>query len=189
MKSNQYKLILYAFMLLSVIWACKKDEDQVKLPPSILNSPELITSMVLRFTDSTNISNIIFAEFRDPDGRGGNSYTKFDSIKLSSNKTYFLNVIILDETKNPLDTISKEILKEAKDHLFCFTPLGSSAVVTITDKDENNNPVGLQSKWRTSSAGNGFMKIVLKHQANGLKNGTCSPGETDIEVNFNTKIQ
>jgi hypothetical protein len=36
--------------------------------------------------------------------------------------------------------------------------------------------------------GTGTSRVVLKHQV-GVKNGTAAPGETDIDVLFQSKIQ
>jgi len=73
------------------------------------------------------------------------------------------------------------------DHLFCFTPSGANVSITRTDSD-GVYELGLQSQWITGAASDGTTQIVLKHQP-GIKDGSCSPGETDIELNFNTKIQ
>lgn len=181
------KQLLVATALSLLIAGCKKDKDQIELPQPILNSPELITSLALKFTDSSATGTVIMAEFRDPDGPGGNLASKFDTIKLKPNKTYFLDVIVLDETKNPIDTVSKEILKEKNDHQFFFTHTGVNISTSYLDSDDKGYPVGLRSKWRTKEAGTGTSKIVLKHQV-GIKNGTEAPGETDIEVSFQTRV-
>jgi len=188
MKKQLFKLLTPALLLMLFWSGCKKDRDQVAVPPPVLNAPELITSMVLVFTDSSNVSNIIKAEFRDPDGPGGNAATKFDTIKLSPNKTYSLNILLLDETKNPIDTVSEEIWKERNDHQFFFSHSGINVSITYLDVDGNGYPVGLTTKWRTGIASLSTSKITLKHQA-GTKNGTMGPGETDVEVNYQTKIQ
>ena len=111
------------------------------------------------------------------------AYDRFDTIRLDSNCTYFATILLLNETASPVDTISNEVLEETDDHLFCFTPSGSSASVTVTDRDGNNLPIGLQSTWITTSAGSGTMNVTLHHQP-GIKNGDCALGETDVEVLF-----
>jgi hypothetical protein len=182
------KSALTLVLFICIWWSCKKDKDLVAVPQPILNSPELITSMVLMFTDSANVSDLIKAEFRDPDGPGGNSATKFDTIKLKPNKTYLLNLILIDETKMPFDTISNEIAKEKNDHQFFFSHTGLNLSTSYLDKDGNGLPVGLLTKWRTSNASIGSSKITLKHQV-GIKNGTIAAGDTDAEVIYQTKIQ
>lgn len=188
MKQKMTNVMLAGILLVGLIAGCKKDNDQVPVPQPVINEQEVITTMMLSFVDSANTSNIRYATFRDPDGDGGASYDIFDTIILQPNKTWYTSITLLNETVSPADTISNEVLEEANDHLFCFSPSGTSAIVTITDLDGNSLPIGLQSKWKTTSTGVGTMQIELKHQA-GVKNGSCSPGETDININFQVKVQ
>ena len=181
--------MLLAALVVSTTWTgCIKDKDPVSVPQPPDNEPEVITTLALTFVDSANTSDVRYATFRDPDGDGGAGPDIFDTIKLASGKTWLTSILILNETVSPADTISNEVLEEADEHLFCFSPTGTSATVTITDLDDNSLPVGLQSKWKTASAGTGTMEIRLKHQP-GVKDGTCEPGETDIDVIFRVQIQ
>lgn len=176
-------------VLLAILFAisCKKDKDLQPLPPPITNSPELITSMKLIFTDSANTANTVSAYYNDPDGPGGNSAIQFDTIKIQPNKTYLVNLLLFDQTKSPVDTISKEIWKERDEHMFFFQHSNVSIQTIYLDADTKNLPVGLSTKWRSGSSGIGTSKITLKHQVD-TKDGTISPGETDAEVLFKTKI-
>lgn len=183
MKKNILLLAATCAVLTAI--SCKKD---VSNPTPPTNESEVITTLRLVFVDSANTSDIRIAEFRDPDGPGGVSYDRFDTIRLARNSTYYTQIILLNETVNPADTISKEVLEEGDEHLICYTPSGTSAAVTSTDLDSNNLPIGLQSIWHTTAAGNGAMLIVLKHQP-GIKNGNCSVGETDVEVDFPVEVQ
>jgi hypothetical protein len=182
--------LLVATLAIAAMWTgCKKDDETVPAPkPPSNQEEEVITTMKLTFVDSSNTSNIKYATFRDPDGDGGKLYDIFDTVRLESNKTWITTVLLLNETVSPADTISNEVLEEGFDHLFCYTPAGKSATVIKTDLDKNNLPIGLESKWRTTSTGLGTMLIELKHQP-GSKNGTCAPGSTDIQVLFPVKIQ
>jgi len=182
------KLMFAAIISASIITGCKRDDDLVPVPQPVVNESEVITTIKLTLVDSSNSSNIKYATFRDPDGDGGTGFDVFDTIILEANKTWYTTVLLLNETVSPADTISNEVLEEANDHLFCFSPSGTSATVTITDTDGNSLPIGLQSKWKTTSAGTGTMQVELKHQP-GIKDGTCAPGETDIDVIFQVIIQ
>ncbi|MSP69390.1 MAG: hypothetical protein EXR20_03885 [Bacteroidetes bacterium] len=188
MKRKTMKL-LFATLAVATIWTgCKKDKDLVPVPQPVQNESEVITTMKLTFVDSSNISNIKYATFRDPDGDGGLGYDIFDTIRLEPNKTWITTIILLNETVSPADTISNEVLEEGVDHLFCFSPTGISATVIKTDLDANSLPIGLQSKWRTTATGLGTMQVELRHQP-GIKDGSCTPGDTDIDVVFQTQIQ
>ena len=187
------KIIQIAFEALIVVAlcsGCKKDENLVITPPPVENESEVMTTFKLTFVDSEGISPMVTAEYRDPDRDGGNSAVRFDTIKLLSNKTYLVEVLILDETKNPVDTTSKEVLKEANDHLFFYTHSGVNETITIIDRDTHAStplPIGLQTKWKTMAASTGTTSIVLRHQP-GVKDGMYAPGETDIDLTFSTKI-
>jgi len=188
MKKRTSILMLIALAAVTIWTGCKKDNDTVPDPPPPGNLEEVITTMKLTFVDSSNASNIKYATFRDPDGDGGLTYDIFDTIKLDANKTWITTILLLNETENPVDTASNEVLDEGYDHLFCFTPTGTSATVIKTDVDNNGFPIGLQTTWYTTSAGNGTMQVELRHQA-GVKDGTCTPGDTDISVDFQVKVQ
>lgn len=191
MKNQMNYLILAMIVVASIFTGCKKDKDTVPTPPVPTNVGEVLTTFTLYFTDSANSANVVSATFRDPDGDGGNPFTQFDSINLQANTTYYAQVVILNETVSPADSISNEILAEANDHLFFYTINGANATVTITDFDTNTPtplPLGLQTKWRTGSISNGTSQIILKHQP-GVKDGTFAPGSTDIDLTFQTNIQ
>ena len=190
MKTKMKTIALSAVFSAALFTGCKKDKDPIPDPPPPVNEEEIITTFTLYFTDSANTSNVVSAAFRDPDGDGGNPYTEFDTIKLMPNKTYYAQVIILNETKSPADSISNEVEEEANDHLFIYTSIGTNTTITITDTDANTPPLslGLASKWKTGSAAMGTTRIVLKHQP-GMKDGTAAPGSTDIDLLFHTKIQ
>lgn len=188
MKTKMIKSMFAGLTLALAVVGCKKDDDLVPLPDPIVNEQELITTMKLTLIDSSDASNVRTATFRDPDGDGGVSFDLFDTIRLEPAKTWYVSILLLNETASPIDTISNEVLEEAIDHLICFSPSGNSATVLITDVDGNSFPIGLQSKWKTTSSGLGTMQIELKHQP-GIKNGTCGVGETDIDILFPVKIQ
>lgn len=186
---NSIRILTAATILgMSFFAGCKKDEDDVA-DPSTTNTSEVMTTVKLTFTDSAGVAPTVTAQYRDPDGDGGNSAVQFDVIQLMANKTYFATVVIKDETKNPVVTISDEIADESNDHLFFYTPTNVNLTVTLTDQDSNTPPLplGLNTKWKTQSASNGTVRLVLRHQP-GVKDGTYAPGETDIDLIFNTTI-
>lgn len=177
------------FMALGIILAfsgCKKDDDPVQTPPEP-NESELITTFTIVFTDMGGTQPTVTATFKDLDGDGGNAPSVFDTIYLAPSTTYAAEILLLNESINPADTISNEVQDEANDHLFCFYPTGANVSISRTDSD-GVYEIGLQSQWVTGTVSNGTTQIILKHQP-GIKDGTCSPGETDIELNFVTIIQ
>lgn len=181
-KINQKLQVLALAISISIAFtACKEDEPKPDNKP--VNQSELITTVKLIFTDSATGSKTT-AIFKDLDGEGGNAPSQFDTIQLAANKSYTTQILLLDESKTAVDTISNEVMEENDEHLFVFTKTGVNIIFSITDKDANNLPVGLSSIWRTSGVSTGTTTVTLKHQPDGIKNGTAAPGETDVEVTF-----
>jgi|JI9StandDraft_2_1071091.scaffolds.fasta_scaffold29329_3 hypothetical protein len=174
---------LFVIALATVgLQSCKKD-------PPVNSESEVITTLQIVATDSATGTTAGVFTFKDLDGDKPTPPSVFDTIKLAPNKTYNVSLIVLDESKNPIDSTSNEIAEEADDHLFFFESTPAALVnVVIQDKDSKNLPLGLLSKWTTGTTGSGTTRITLRHQP-GEKNGTFSPGDTDIEVTFNTLIQ
>ena len=163
--------------------------DDVVNPPNP-NEQELITTLIINLTDSVSLAQTSF-QFDDPDGEGGNPPSRFDTILIEANRTYFAQIILLNKSVTPVDTISNEVLEEGVDHQFFFTTTDVSTVISYADADINGNPIGLETIWRDGSASNGNIQVVLKHQP-----GTKSPapgnpaiGETDVQIDFITRVQ
>lgn len=184
---NVEKSLIAVGMIALSLSSCKKDDDLVAVPPPDQNEVEVITTFTITFTDIGGTQPSASATFKDLDGDGGNAPSQFDTIFLAPNTTYSAEIVLLNETESPADTISNEVLEEAVDHLFCFSPSGNDVTITRTDTD-GTYELGLQSQWVTGSASTSTTNITLKHQP-GVKDGTCAPGETDIELDFVTKIQ
>lgn len=183
---KKYVAIMIGFAFL--VTACKKDKTTVTNPTNP-NEEELITTFKITFTDVNGVLPAVEAQFVDIDGVGGNDPTTFDSIFLAPNATYAANITLLNESASPVEDITAEVEEEGVDHLFCFElSAGLNMVITRTDLDANNLPIGIQSQWVTTSASSGTSTIRLRHQP-GVKTGDCAPGETDIELTFQTYIQ
>lgn len=172
------------------VTGCKKDDDQVPVPPPIVNEPETITTVKILFTDSANVAPAVAATFSDPDGDGGNPPSQVDTIRLMPNTTYYAEVLLLDMSKNPVDTISNEVAEEANDHMLFFHASGANVTIAYNDQDTNTPPlpIGLDTKWKTASPGNGNVQVIMKHQP-GVKDGSETPGNTDVDVTFPIRIQ
>ncbi|MBL7765966.1 MAG: hypothetical protein JNJ58_07740 [Chitinophagaceae bacterium] len=182
-KNKTYSaLIAIFFGLILTTTACKKP-----VTPPNPNEEELITTLLMTFTDSAGVKPSTTVAFKDPDGDGGNNPTQWDTIKLAASTTYNMSLLLLDESKSPADTISNEVLAEASEHLFCFTISGANCQVKRTDSD-GTYEIGLQSKWTTGAISNGNAEVMLRHQP-GTKDGTCTPGATDISLSFLMQIQ
>lgn len=196
-------------MLAVTFTACKKDKKddptpQQPAPPA--NQAELITTMKVTLHDTTTHTNTTYV-FSDLDGPGGNPATfggtnQSDSvISILSNHVYETTILLLDETKSPVDTISNEVEEEGVDHMFFFNSItptgnpfntylsGSMTNIKYQDLDANNKGIGLSTLWTAPSMmmSKSPLTIELKHQP-GVKDGSYAPGETDIQVGFKLKV-
>ena len=114
-----------------------------------------------------------------------------ESIRITELENYRKNQIEVEKTKsnvvasNSEEDLTIEIQNESDEHLVCFESglLGTALSNIITDSD-GTYPIGIQSEWIVNSKANGTMIISLKHQPDGLKNGSCDVGETDVEIEF-----
>lgn len=176
---------LFLLAALSVLFiACNDDDDNPVTPP---NEEEVITTVILTFTDTAGVSIPLVYQFRDPDGEGGMDPIQFDTIRLAENRYYNVSVTLLNESETPPEDKTQEILDEDDEHLFCYVVSGANLAITRTDSD-GTYEVGLQSDWDAGAASNGNTLMTLKHQP-GEKDGTCGPGEIDIELDWVVEIQ
>lgn len=194
-KKNIHAKALLLLSFACMLYACKKDDKDVSMPANS-NDQELITTVRLVVSTDASPTDLKYFSYRDIDGDGGVP-PKIDTIRLLENTAYTVRVLLLDETKTPIDTISNDIEATEKDaHQFFYSKLGMyDLTTTYLDFDDNSVPVGLRISINT---GAGFTtkankyKVVLKHQP-GLKpktgNGNANLGETDVEVDFPILIQ
>lgn len=212
MKKMKTKIMTIVAVSILVFAACKKDkkEDPAPATPNNpTNTSEVITTMKIYIKDSitgNQITGSLFI-FKDADGDGGSAGgflpNAADSlITLNDSTTYLAEIILLDETKTPADSISNEVVEEGQEHMFFFeqtnptgtpytTMLTSSGVkITYLDLDANNRGIGQQFKIRTYGSTMGSQhpfRVTLRHQP-GAKDGTFAPGETDVEIKFKVKV-
>ena len=177
-------LLLVLFTL-----ACKRNNNSAPNPQD-QNEEELITTVSLIIKEGSTLVDTF--SFRDVDGVGGASPT-IEQVILSANKTYSCTLLLLDESKNPTDTISAEVEEEKNEHQFFFHPSGgANLTITYDDADDNGVPLGLLTTFTTGAISTGKLGVVLKHQPDVKPtsgNGNESLGETDVEVEFDVVIQ
>jgi hypothetical protein len=183
-------VLLTTIVTLIFFWsACNKQEKAVAPP---VPGNEFITTLKLVATnaaDSTDTVSGASTKLNPNDTSAPD--TSLARLTLRANAVYNVKVMLLDETKNPPDDITPEILQRENYHLFCFTIAPAlNLSVQRTDHDTNNPPleIGLTDKFTTGNASSGNLEVVLHHQPN-VKNGTCDPGSIDIDVNFTINIK
>lgn len=178
LKSKAYFLSSFLLATLLLLMSCGEDPDPV-------NEEELITTVILKFTPVMGGPTVNFT-WRDLDGDGPNQPV-IQTITLNANTTYSVAIQLLNESETPAEDITEEIEEEADEHLFCFeVSNGLNLSITRTDTD-GAFEVGLESEWVAGAASTGQVTVILKHQP-GVKNGSCAPGEVDVEATFPVTI-
>jgi hypothetical protein len=139
---------------------------------------ELITTIKLTLTPTTAGSAKTFI-WSDPDGIGGNAPKQADTIACDSGINYNSELQFF----NGDNDITTEIKNEGGEHFVCFTGPATDVMEIIYKDSDGTYPIGLSAEWKVKKKTTGIIRIALKHQPK-TKDGTCSPGETDVDVTF-----
>ncbi|MEL6672881.1 MAG: hypothetical protein AAFR61_11840 [Bacteroidota bacterium] len=167
-KAIIYRLALVAMVLpFFLTTACTPEEPD--------GGEEEITTVTLTFTNGPTVT------WKE----GGATPT----ITLDANTTYAVAATFLnEEDPNDVEDVTEEIRAEDDEHIVCYEVTGgANLTITRTDSD-GTYEVGLATSWVTTDASSGTMLLKLRHQP-GVKDGTCTPGDSDVEVDFNVEIQ
>ena len=185
---NFRKVILY-LVLGAVVASC------AKTPPAIVSHPlsnEFLTTTILNLQNTSNANDKpTISYYLDPNNPTAAPVITPATLNLTKNSTYTCKIVILDQTKTPVDTVSDVIKQRENIHLFVFFASTNLMLTdSITDRDTNIPPLpfGLQSQIKTGAASTGTLRVVLRHQPN-VKNGTYGPGSTDLDVTYPVSIQ
>ena len=183
MKKN-IEIFVLVFVLSVMLSSCKKD------PIVDPNEEELLTTVRITLTEKISGTQSVF-EFKDLDGEGGQAPSKFDQIVLNTQTAYDCSLEFLNESADPIDDITAEILEEGEDHEIFFSATNSLVAFSNLSKDINDLPLGLTSTWTSSNAtGNGTLTVTLKHKPGTKASGDpVSKGETDVSLDFTLIIQ
>lgn len=187
---KQFKT-LGILLISTLIYSCTDKEDSSVKPGISINpnQEELITTVEIQLSDSNHIP-LDTVSFNDPDGDGGIP-PSIDTLKLGKGQKYFVKLNFLDKS-NPADIkdITAEIKAEGDEHLICFDPMNISGLNIIRTDSDGTYELGIESSWTVdanANSNNGKLRLSLKHQP-GVKDGTCAPGTTDVEIDFPVTI-
>lgn len=189
------KYLTLALAIAGAAVGCKKDEEDPLTPtPPVVNEEEVITTLILTFTDQENAANVFEMRSTDLDGDGGNAPV-ITSDPLPNNRAFNLAVRVLNESGDPAEEITEEIEAEDEDHQFFFQPVGTTLLVNYADADGNGAPVGLINTASTAAPGVGTLTVILRHEPDKTAPGVITGdimnagGETDIEVEFPVTVE
>ena len=193
--------LLAMLAVLTVFTGCGDDDEA----PEPENELEVITDVMVIFTNDADPSDVVTASAQDPDGEGVQELQILGEINLAANTTYTLTYSIFNNLETPGEDIGAEILEEDDEHqlFFSFTadafssPTGDGNIdvasdpINYNDEDDNGNPVGLNTTWTTGDAlAGGTFTAQLQHQPD-VKTATSGArdGDTDFELAFVLNIQ
>ncbi len=181
------RIALGVLMATVLMTSCKKDKPEE-------NEEEVITTMRLTFVP-VGAGTTVTYQYDDSDGPGGAAPTQ-QEIVLAPSKTYNVTVQLLNKTETPVEDVTLEVLGEKEAHRFYYEPTaGSNITVSGLDTDANAVPLGVTSMWATGAVATGKVKVTLRHYAGIPPNKavgdpvSSSKSATDIDVEFNTRIQ
>lgn len=192
------KLTLALATSILIFSACDKANiDPTK--PQNNNQQELITTVLLNGYNVNNPSSNQFSvKWEDLDGDGGNA-PQIDTLQLDSGISYSVQVLLLDKTKTPFDTISNEVIEEADEHQLFYTlsaNLNDKINIARLDTDNNNPPLPLGLDIRITPSHImpylipflGSVNIKLSHY-DGVPKTTSPSSESDIDITFPIRIK
>ena len=174
----------YALLTLAVL-GCSDDDT----PPEIINEDELITTVILTLTPDSGDQVVLTTIDLDGDGPDEPVTTVVGSF--SENTQYQGAVQFLNETEDPAEDITQEVIEEADEHQVFYT-VGEGLNITTTylDSDSNGNPLGVSITLETGEASSGSLTVTLRHEPVKPNDGLESAGgETDISTSFDVSIQ
>lgn len=173
--------------MILMLASCKFPERTV----APTNDNEAITTVMLTLTSQTDSTDVRTALI---DNLGSNRPDfSHDTLKLTPNRTYNCKIGMVNKLTDPFSDATAEIRELANEHLLIYTPAESlHLIVTITDQDTNPPPgpypIGLTSVFSSGTASAGKLSVVLRHQPD-TKNGTATPGTSDLDTSFDVVIR
>jgi hypothetical protein len=127
---------------------CSKSPETVT---PALPGNEFLTTVQLQLTNTANPADVQLCSSTQMSPythtyQVDSIYNSNAFLRLKANSTYAGRVIILDETQNPVDTVSIEILARENYHLFFFEP---SPVLSTSFAVSNTTTYIPQNEWLT----------------------------------------
>ena len=183
------QILLFPLLLVALIFTGCSNDDNTQ--PEPVNEEEVITTMTVILSPSGG-GTVVTLQKKDLDGDDGpNQPVITVSGNLTAGTTYSGVIQVLNETETPAENITEEVLEEANEHQFFFTPAGGLNVsTTYSDQDDNGNPLGVQFALSANTASSGTLTVTLRHEPTKPNTGLSDAGgQTDIEATFNVTVE
>ena len=185
MKKNVFLLAIAVSLTFA---ACNNDDDNT---PDPVNEEEVITTLTLTLVPDGGGTPVTL-QSQDLDGDGPGAPVVTVSGNLMPNTTYVGSVVFLNETEDPAENVTIEVIEESDEHqVFYITSSALEITTTYLDFDGDGNPLGTSVGMETGNTSFGTLNVVLRHEPNKPNDGTLGDagGETDISVTFDVTIQ
>jgi len=178
------KLLAIVLLTSIVFTSCKKDD------PAPVNEEEVITTMTVTLSPDAGGTDIVLKSL-DIDGDGPGTPVITVSGNLTAGATYNGSIVLLNETVNPAENVTLEVIDENTEHQFFYTPgAGLDVATSYANFDDNGNNFGTQFTLVAGAAGTGNLTVTLIHQPTKPNTGlTDAGGETDFEATFPVTIE
>jgi hypothetical protein len=173
-------ITLFIFTILFAMLSCSKDHVHASDHETIT-----VFKYILTAPDGSQSS----FTYEDYDGEGGNAGRKTVSI-LKANTNYTGRIEVYTGDSGKLTQITDEIKSEGVDHEFFyqFNTTGAPTVLK-TDVDVNNNPLGINTTFKTANTGVFPLTIILRHKPKKPNTSLqTAGGDTDVEVVFEMNV-
>lgn len=174
------------YALLSIAMIGCSDDDTA---PEVINDEELITTVILTLTQESGDQVVLTTV--DLDGDGPDEPVTTVVGNFSQNTQYQGALQFLNETEDPAEDITEEVIEEADEHQVFYTVSeGLNITTTYQDFDSNDNPLGVNITLETGEASSGSLTVTLRHEPVKPNDGLDSAGgETDIATRFDVTIE
>lgn len=154
-----------------IFWTgCRKKDD-----PAPVNENELITTIIIEFTNDDDPQDKVTIEWEDLDGDGSQEPV-ITSGNLRVNSTYSANVKFLDKVNNK--DVTEEIEEEDDEHQVYY---GFSDQLFTSfeylDEDRDGKPLGLKFRVTTGQnpLQNASLRVILVHEPDKSRNNPDTP--------------
>ena len=174
------------YALLSIAMIGCSDDDTA---PEVINDEELITTVILTLTPDSGDQVVLTTVDLDGDGPDEPETTVVGNF--AENTQYTGAVQFLNETEDPAEDITEEVIEEAEEHQVFYTiSEGLNITTTYVDFDDNDNPLGVQITLSTGAESEGSLTVTLRHEPVKPNDGLESAGgETDITTSIDVTIE
>jgi hypothetical protein len=186
MKTMKNSIPVLSLVALLCMTSCT-DDDEVQ----IINEEELITTVELELTSSTDAANVILFTSVDIDGDGPNDPVITIAGTINANTSYDGSIRFLNESIAPTENITEEVIEEGDEHEVFYSSSLADFSITKIDLDANGNPLGVITTLQTGAVGTGTLTVVLRHEPTKPNDNTLSGagGETDVQVSFTLAVE